>query len=200
MSKTTPGVRYAEIDRETSETSVRVVLDLDGGTRRDIATGIGFFDHMLAQTAFHGQFDLGVSVEGDVEMDDHHTVEDVGIVLGRALKEAIGPEAIERYSDCTTPMDEALVQVVLDVSGRGQAFLDLPFRREKIGGLSTECVSEFFRALAMNAGMTIHVRKIAGDNDHHTCEAAFKSLGRALHAATQRSDRRGSTSTKGKID
>lgn len=200
MSKTVPGVRYAEIDRETGETSVRIVLDLDGGTRRDISTGIGFFDHMLAQTAFHGMIDVGVSVEGDLVVDDHHTVEDVGIVLGRAIREAIGTEPIDRYADATTPMDEALVQVVIDFSGRGQAYIDLPFRREQIGSLSTECVCEFFRAVAMNAGMTLHIRKLAGENDHHVCEAAFKGFGRALNLATQRSDRRGSTSTKGKID
>lgn len=200
MSKTTPGVRYAEIDRETGETSVRVVLDLDGGTRRDINTGIGFFDHMLAQFAFHGMIDVGVSVEGDLLVDDHHTVEDVGIVLGRAIREALGTEPIERYADAVTPMDEALVQVVVDISGRGQAFVDLPFRREQIGSLATECVTEFFRAVAYHAGMTVHVRKVAGENDHHVCEAAFKGFGRVLHLATQRSDRRGSTSTKGKID
>jgi imidazoleglycerol-phosphate dehydratase len=199
MSKTAPGVRYAEIDRETGETSVRVVLDLDGGTRRDVSTGIGFFDHMLAQMAFHGYFDLGISVEGDLNIDDHHTVEDVGIVLGRAIREALGTEPIERYADATTAMDEALVQVVVDVSGRGQAYIDLPFRRDQIGELSTECVPEFFRALATNAGITLHVRKLAGENDHHVCEAAFKGLGRVLHMASLRSDRRGSTSTKGKI-
>lgn len=200
MSKTAPGVRYAEIDRETTETSVRVVLDLDGGTRRDISTGIGFFDHMLAQLAFHGQMDLGVSVEGDKHIDDHHTVEDVGIVLGKAIREAIGIDPIERYADCTTPMDESLVQVVIDVSGRGLAFVDLPFRRDQIGDFATENAAEFFRAIAMHAGITLHVRKLAGENDHHLCEAAFKGFGRAIHAATVRSDRRGSTSTKGKID
>lgn len=200
MSKTAPGVRYAEIDRETTETSVRVVLDLDGGSRRDISTGIGFFDHMLAQMAFHGHLDVGVSVEGDLSIDDHHTVEDVGIVFGRAIREALGSEPIERYADAVTPMDEALVLVAMDFSGRGQAYLDLPFRREQIGSLSTESIAEFFKAIAHHAGMTLHIRKLAGENDHHVCEAAFKGFGRALHAATQRSDRRGSTSTKGKID
>jgi len=200
MSKTAPGIRYAEIDRETGETSVRIVLDLDGGTRRDINTGIGFFDHMLAQTAFHGMLDVGISVEGDLTVDDHHTVEDVGIVLGRAIREAIGTEPIERYADAVVPMDEALVQVAMDFSGRGQAFLDLPFRREQIGQLSTESVSEFFRAVSMHAGITLHIRKLAGENDHHVCEAAFKGFGRVLHLATLRSDRRGSISTKGKID
>ncbi len=199
MSKDAPGVRYAEIDRETNETHTRVVLDLDGGTRSDISTGIAFFDHMLTQLCFHGEIDYGVICEGDLGVDDHHTVEDVGIVTGQAIAEALRTETIQRYASNLTPMDDALVMAAIDVSGRGELYFDVAFSREKIGGLSTECVREFFRALAMHSGLTIHLRKIAGDNDHHLCEATFKAFGRALHEATRVSERK-ATSTKGKRD
>lgn len=201
MSKGAPGVRYAELYRETSETRIQVVLDLDGGTRRDILTGIGFFDHMLTHLAFHGQIDLGVSAEGDIEIDDHHTVEDVGIVLGQALHQALDQgDPIVRYASNHTAMDEALVLVAIDISGRGVLTFDVPFKREKIGELSTECIREFFRAFAAHAGITVHIHKICGENDHHVCEAIFKGFGQAILAATQKSERRGSTSTKGKLD
>ncbi|HLK17106.1 MAG TPA: imidazoleglycerol-phosphate dehydratase HisB [Fimbriimonadaceae bacterium] len=201
MSKTAPGVRYAEVERETKETRVQVVIDLDGGTRRDILTGVGFFDHMLAQLAFHGQFDVGISAEGDLEIDDHHTVEDVGIVLGQAIRQALDIDSsIVRYGSNATPMDEALVLVALDISGRGLLVFDVEFKRESIGELSTECIREFVRALTTHAGITLHIKKLAGDNDHHVCEALFKGLGRALFEATRKVDRKGSSSTKGKID
>lgn len=201
MAKTAQGVRYAELDRETSETHIQVVLDLDGGTRRDILTGIGFFDHMLELFAFHGQVDIGIGAEGDLEVDDHHTVEDTGIVLGKAIREALNAgDPIERYGSTHLPMDEALVLVALDVSGRGQLHWDVDFTREKIGDLATENVREFFRALTAHAGITLHVRKIAGQNDHHVCEAIFKGFGMALHQAIRVSDRRNSNSTKGKQD
>lgn len=201
MSKTAPGVRYAEVERETKETRVQVVIDLDGGTRRDILTGVGFFDHMLSQLAFHGQFDVGISAEGDLEIDDHHTVEDVGIVLGRAIRQALDVDAsISRYGSNMTPMDEALVLVAVDISGRGMLLYDVPFKRDSLGEMSTECVREFLRAFASYSGITVHVKKLAGDNDHHVCEALFKGLGRALFEATRKVDRRGSSSTKGKID
>ncbi len=199
MSKDAPGVRYAEIDRETSETRVRVVLDLDGGTRSDISTGIAFFDHMLTQLCFHGEMDYGVICEGDLGVDDHHTVEDVGIVTGQAIAEALSSEQVKRYASNMTPMDEALVMAVVDISGRGGLFWDVDFKREKIGGMSTESVKEFFQALALHSGLTIHLKKMAGDNDHHVCEATFKAFGRALHEATRISERR-VTSTKGKRD
>jgi imidazoleglycerol-phosphate dehydratase len=201
MARNAPGVRYAEVYRETAETRIQVVLDLDGGTRRDISTGIAFFDHMLTQLAFHGQFDIGLTAEGDLEIDDHHTVEDTGIVLGQALAQALdNSDPIERYGSNHTPMDEALVLVALDVSGRGMLTYDVPFKRDMIGGLSTECVREFFRALSTHAGITLHIRMVCGENDHHICEAIFKGFGRALHQATRKSERRGSTSTKGKRD
>jgi imidazoleglycerol-phosphate dehydratase len=201
VSKEAPGVRYAEVDRETKETRVQVVLDLDGGSRRDITTGIGFFDHMLTQLAFHGHIDVGVSAEGDLLIDDHHTVEDVGIVLGKAFARALdGNESIVRYSSNHTVMDEALVLIALDISGRGVLGFDVPFVRDQIGTLSTECIREFFRAFAMHSGITLHIRKIAGENDHHVCEAIFKGVGKALFVATRKAERLGSSSTKGQRD
>ena len=201
MSKNAPGVRYAEVYRETAETRVQVVLDLDGGTRRDISTGIGFFDHMLAQLAFHGHIDLGVSAEGDLHIDDHHTLEDVGIVFGQALAQALdGGEAIARYGSNHTPMDEALILAAVDVSGRGMLAYDVAFLRENLGTMGTECVREFFRAVATHSGLTIHLRKICGENDHHVCEGVFKAFGRALFDATRPSDRYAGHSTKGKRD
>jgi imidazoleglycerol-phosphate dehydratase len=200
MSKSAPGIRYAEVDRETSETRVQVVLDLDGGTRRDIHTGLAFFDHMLAQMAFHGQMDVGITAEGDLHVDDHHTVEDVGIVLGKAIAQALHQgDAIVRYGSNHTSMDDALVLAAIDVSGRGGVYFDVPFDRERLGDVSTECVREFFGAVATHGKFTLHLRKVAGANDHHVCEATFKAFGRALFEATRKSDRRGSTSTKGKI-
>lgn len=200
MSKGAPGVRFAEIDRETKETRVNVVLDLDGGTKQDIDTGIGFFNHMLTLLAFHGMLDLGVKAEGDLHVDDHHTVEDVGIVLGRALRQSlVESEPVVRYGSNHTPMEDALVLVALDISGRGSLYYDLQFNREKIGDLSTECIREFFHAFATNAGINLHIRQISGTNAHHLCEAAFKGVGRALHQATRKSERRQVGSTKGKI-
>ncbi len=194
------GVRFAEVDRETKETNIHVVLDLDGGTKQDISTGIGFFDHMLNLMAFHGQFDVGIEAEGDLHIDDHHTVEDVGIVLGRAFCDALdstGP--IERYGSCHMVMEEALVLIAVDISGRSGIFFDCDFSRECVGGLATENVKEFLRAFVGNAKCTIHVKKMAGENDHHVIEAIFKGLGRALEQATRRSERRNGNSTKGRI-
>jgi len=201
MAKSMQGVRYAELDRETSETHIQVVLDLDGGTRRDILTGIGFFDHMLELFAFHGQIDIGLGAEGDLEVDDHHTVEDTGIVIGKAIREALDAgDAIERFASLHVPMDDALVLVAMDISGRGQLHWDVPFEREKLGDLSTENVREFFRAVTAHSGITLHVRKVVGLNDHHVCEAIFKGFGLTLNAATKVTERRSSNSTKGKQD
>ena len=199
MTRTTQSIRYTEVERETSETCVRVVLDLDGGSRRDISTGLGFFDHMLLQFAFHAQVDFGVNAEGDLHIDDHHTVEDVGICLGRAIKQAILEDPIVRFASLHVVMDDALVLVAIDVSGRGQLHFDVPFKREKLGDVSTECIKEFFNAVAINAGLTLHVRKIAGDNEHHLCDAVFKGFGIALHQATRTVERRGPPSTRGHI-
>ncbi len=164
-------------------------------------TGIGFFDHMLAQLAFHGHMDLGLSAEGDLEIDDHHTIEDAGIVLGQAISQALdSSDPVARYGSNHTPMDEALILAAIDISGRGMLSFDVEFQRDRIGEMSTECVREFFRALAVNSGMTVHLRKIAGENDHHVCEALFKGFGLAFHEATRKIERFGGTSTKGKRD
>lgn len=201
MSKGAPGVRYAEVERETKETRVRVVVDLDGGTHRDIRTGIGFLDHMMELMAFHGCFDVGIVADGDLTVDDHHTAEDVGIVLGMALREALEDSAsIERYAHSLLPMDESLVMVAVDISGRGALYYEADFKREKIGDLSTENIREFFGALARHAGISLHIRVVTGSNEHHIAEAMFKGFGRALGQAVRKSERVGSTSTKGKID
>ncbi len=200
MSKSSPRVRYAEVDRETKETKVEVVVDLDGGQGRAVHTGLGFFDHMLHQLAFHGQLDLGLKATGDLHIDDHHLVEDVGIVLGEAFRQAIsGSSPYVRYADTHSPMDDALILVAVDLSGRAHLGWDVPFTRDKVGELSTECVREFFQAFVNNAQVTLHVRKIAGYNDHHVIEAIFKGVGRVLHQATRFSDRKDVPSTKGSL-
>ena len=199
MAKSTKPVRYAEVDRETEETDVRLTLDLDGGTKVEANTGIPFFDHMLHQLGFHSNIDLGINANGDIGVDDHHTVEDVGIVLGVAIKRAlIDSDSIVRFGSAHAPMDDALVLVALDISGRGYLGFEVEFNREKIGGLSLENVREFFQALAVNAGISLHIRKIAGVNDHHVCEAVFKGFGVALSQALVQIERSAS-STKGKI-
>jgi imidazoleglycerol-phosphate dehydratase len=200
MNDAAPGARRAEVKRESTETRVSIELDLDGGTRREISTGVGFFDHMLQQLAFHGQVDVSIQAEGDLHIDDHHTIEDVGIVLGRALAEAKGEVPIVRYGHSITPMDEALVMVALDFSGRGMLLYDVPFVRERVGDMATENVREFFRALSAQAGITLHIRKLAGENDHHVAEGIFKGVGRALYDATRLSNRKGVASTKGMFD
>ena len=201
MSKGQTTVRYAEIDRETSETRVNLVLDLDAGSRQDIRTGIGFFDHMLTQLAFHGHLNLGVAADGDLGVDDHHTVEDVGIVFGKALRQALlESDPIVRYASNHTPMDEALVLVAIDISGRGQCHFEADFKRDRIGSMSTEAIREFFTGFAVHGGLTIHVHRVAGLNDHHVCEAIFKGFGRALFDATRCTDRHGAPTTKGRFD
>jgi imidazoleglycerol-phosphate dehydratase len=154
---------------------------------------------MLGQLAFHGRIDIGVNAEGDLHVDDHHTVEDVGICFGRAVRQAVLEDPIARYASNHTVMDDALLLVALDFSGRGALFFDVPFHREKIGDLSTESIKEFCFAFASNGGVSLHIKKIAGDNDHHVCEAIFKGLGMALHQATRVVERQGPSSTKGHI-
>ncbi|MBX3114994.1 MAG: imidazoleglycerol-phosphate dehydratase HisB [Fimbriimonadaceae bacterium] len=200
MSKASSSVRHAEVERNTKETKVYVNLGFDAGTKQDISTGLGFFDHMLHQFGFHGQLNLGVNCEGDTHVDDHHTVEDVGITLGIAIRQALEGASIKRYASIHVPMDDALVLVALDISGRGYLGWNIEFTREKIGDLSTECISEFFKSLAHHAGITLHIHKIAGENNHHICEAAFKGLGIALNMAASPSDRKGPTSTKGVVE
>lgn len=201
MSKATPGVRYAEVEQETRATRVQVVLDLDGGSRRDISTGIHFFDHMLSEMAFHGQVDVGVVAEGDLEVDDHHTVVDVGTVLGQAFTQALdGDQGIVRFGSATAPVEEALVMVAVDLLGQGSYYSDLTFERDRLGGLSSQSVNEFFRSFAINGQMTLHIKQLAGGNDHHICEAAFKALGLAVRDAIVRTDRRASSASKGTRD
>jgi imidazoleglycerol-phosphate dehydratase len=176
--------RKARVERTTRETSIRVEVDLDGDGARDIATGIGFFDHMLDQLARHSGIAMTVAAEGDVHIDDHHTVEDVGIALGEALREALSDKrGIARYADCHVPMDEALTRVALDLSGRPFLVFRTTFHADKIGTFDTQLVAEFFNALAMNARLTLHVETLYGANDHHIAESCFKGLARALGAA-----------------
>jgi imidazoleglycerol-phosphate dehydratase len=177
-------MREARIERQTGETQVSVQLELDGSGQWHIETGVGFFDHMLSHVAVHGMVDLTVRAKGDLHVDAHHTVEDVGIVLGQALRQALGDRAgIARYGHCLLPMDEALAMLALDFSNRGLLVADLPFASAQVGTFDTELVSEFLRALAHHAGMTLHARLVCGENTHHQIEALFKALGRALRQA-----------------
>ena len=176
--------REATIIRTTAETDIAVTVNLDGTGRADVASGIGFFDHMLSALARHSRMDLAVRVAGDLEVDGHHSVEDAGIVLGQALREALDDKAgIARFGSAFVPMDEALVLAALDISGRGQLHwaVDVPFGM--VGDFDTQLAREFFIALAANAGITLHMRQLAGDNVHHILEAAFKACGRALREA-----------------
>jgi imidazoleglycerol-phosphate dehydratase len=190
--------RRVTVARRTRETDVTIALDLDGSGDADVRTGIGFYDHLLASFAHHGLFDLRVAATGDLEVDDHHTVEDVALVLGAAVSEALGDRAgIERFGDASVPMDESVATAIVDVGGRPYAVIDLPFRGDRAGELSLQLVEHALEAFARSAGATLHVRG-SGRNDHHLAEAAFKALGRALRAAVAPDPRRrGVASTKG---
>jgi imidazoleglycerol-phosphate dehydratase len=195
-------MRRATVVRTTKETDVTVTLDLDGRGRAKIATGVGFLDHMLDQVARHGLIDLEIAAKGDLHIDDHHTVEDVGIVFGQAVRKALGDmRGLARYADATIPMDEALTRVAIDVSARPFLVFKTTFPTLKIGTFDTELVREFFQAFAMNAGVTLHVETLYGANSHHIAESCFKALARALRAACERDPRRGDdlTTTKGRI-
>lgn len=173
--------RIATIERNTKETQIKLTINLDGTGNTNIETGVGFFDHMLNLMAFHGGFDLDIKANGDLEVCDHHAVEDVGISLGSAFLKALGDKrGIKRYGTFFVPMDEALAQVSLDISGRSFLVFDCELNRESIGNFSTEMVEEFFRAFAFNAGITLHAKVLYGTNDHHKIEGLFKALGRAL--------------------
>lgn len=193
--------RTAEVSRKTGETDIQIKLDLDGSGVCDIDTGVPFFDHILNAFGRHGQFDLTVHAVGDVEVDAHHTVEDTGIVLGEAFCQALGDKAgITRFADSTIPMDETLVMAAVDISGRGQAYCDLPLPTERVGAFDTELAVEFFYAFARDAKLTLHVRELAGENSHHIIEAAFKAVGRAMRFACEMDPRvKGVPSTKGTL-
>ena len=177
-------MRYAEIVRNTAETKIKLTLNLDGTGKSEISTGVGFLDHMLVLFAKHGRFDLTVSCQGDTWVDDHHTVEDVGIALGQAFKTALGDKkGITRYGDMILPMDEALILTAVDLSGRGYLGYDLQIPTQKVGTFDTELVEEFWLGFVRNAEATLHIRQMAGTNSHHIIEGTFKSAGRSLRAA-----------------
>jgi len=195
--------RRAEITRETAETAIRVALDLDGSGRAEIATGIGFLDHMLTALARHALVDMTIAAKGDLHIDFHHTAEDVGIVIGQALRKALGDKrGIRRYGAALLPMDEALAECAIDISGRPFLAWSVPFARDKVGEMDTELFEEFFRALAFNAGITLHMTLKAGTNAHHVAEACFKAAARALRQAVEPDPRAGGTipSTKGVLE
>ncbi len=199
MQAIMPPDRLASLTRRTQETDITLIVNLDGDGKSEIVTGVGFFDHMLTHVARHGLLHLTVQASGDLHIDDHHTVEDVGIALGQALREAIGDKAgITRYGQAIVPMDETLIVCALDWSGRGLFVSDLTFPSSKIGTFDTDLVNEFFQAVATNAGLTLHLEQRRGKNAHHIAEAAFKAFGRALDMAKRHDDRiQGIPSTKG---
>jgi imidazoleglycerol-phosphate dehydratase len=197
-----PSPRSARLARATSETDIALSLGLDGSGRADISTGVGFFDHMLTAFARHGLFDLTVAAKGDLHIDAHHTVEDVGIVLGQAFAEALGDKrGIRRFGQALVPMDEALAEAAVDISGRAHLAWSVGFLRESVGGMDTQLVEEFFRAFTGNARLTLHVMARAGQNAHHVAEACFKAAARALRMAVEADPRAGDAipSTKGSL-
>ncbi len=178
--------RHATVHRVTSETDIAIALTLDGTGKARVETGIGFFDHMLTALAKHGLFDLDITVKGDLHIDGHHTVEDTGIALGQAMRAALGDKrGVRRFGSALVPLDEALCEAVVDLSGRPFLAFEATFDRDRIGGLDTELVEEFFRAFAMSAMLTLHLNQRAGKNCHHIAEAAFKALARALRMAVE---------------
>ena len=193
--------RVAKIERITNETKIKLELNLDGSGKTEIKTGIGFLDHMLNLCAFHGLFDLKIKCSGDLEIDAHHTTEDIAIVLGSALAKAVGEKkGISRYGHAYVPMDEALIRAALDLSGRSEFVFSGEFSQQTIGQLDTQMITHFFRSLAMSSGMTLHMVILYGINDHHKCEGLFKALGRALRVAVELDPRRTEVvSTKGTL-
>ncbi len=193
--------RKAELERKTKETQISAVLNLDGTGQSEIKTDVGFFDHMLTLFATHGLFDLNVSAQGDIEVDYHHTVEDVGLVIGSLINDALGTrEGITRYGQCAVPMDDALSEVVIDLSNRPYLVFRLPDDMPRQNGFDASLAREFFRALAQKSGMNLHINVAYGDNWHHMIEAVFKAFARALRqAATFDSRRKGIPSSKGSL-
>jgi imidazoleglycerol-phosphate dehydratase len=194
--------RVAEVSRNTAETKIRVRINLDGTGQSRLTTGIGFFDHMLDQIARHGLIDLDIEAQGDLHIDGHHTVEDVGITLGQAFAQALGDKkGIRRYGHAYVPLDEALSRVVIDFSGRPQLVMDVPFKSGAIGTLDTQLVHEFFQGFVNHALVTLHIDNLKGENSHHQAETVFKAFARALRAATELDPRALGTipSTKGSL-
>lgn len=195
-------MRKAEITRTTNETEISVSVTLDGTGQHRMATGVGFFDHMLDQLSRHALIDIALTAKGDLHIDDHHTVEDCGIALGQALARALGDKrGIRRYGECSLPMDDAQVRCALDLSGRPYLVWNVPFPTAKIGTFDTELVREFFQALATHAGITLHVDLIHGLNSHHIAEAVFKAVARSLRVAVEADPRMADSipSTKGTL-
>ncbi len=195
-------MRTATVTRTTKETDISVSLVLDGTGKAEVATGVGFFDHMLDQIARHALVDMTIAAKGDLHIDDHHTVEDVGIALGQAFRQALGDmKGITRYADVHLPMDETLTRVAIDISGRPFLVFRTQFSAAKIGTFDTELVREFFQAFAMNAGITLHVETLYGANNHHIAESCFKGLARALRVAIAQDERQQGRvpSTKGSL-
>lgn len=194
-------IRQAEIKRKTNETDITLSLVIDGKGEADVDTGIGFFDHMLISFAKHGLFDLNLKVQGDLIVDCHHTIEDVGIVLGEAIKKAVGDKkAIRRYGDIILPMDEALILCAIDLSGRPYLVFDGSFTSDSVGYMDTQMVKEFFYAVSYSAGMNLHIKQLSGENDHHIIEGMFKAFAKALDKATIKDARiRTVLSTKGSL-
>jgi imidazoleglycerol-phosphate dehydratase len=194
-------MRSAEVQRNTLETRIRVKLDLDGNGKSKLSTGVGFFDHMLDQIARHGMIDLEVEAQGDLHIDAHHTVEDVGITLGQALAKAVGDKkGVRRYGHAYVPLDEALSRVVIDLSGRPGLVFEVPFVRGTVGEFDVDLVREFFQGLVNHAAITVHVDALRGDNAHHQAETVFKAFGRALRMAVETDPRAsGIPSTKGSL-
>ena len=194
--------RSAEVTRNTAETRIRVALNLDGVGHAQLSTGIGFFDHMLDQIARHGLIDLDIQAQGDLHIDGHHTVEDVGITLGQAFAKAMGDKkGIRRYGHAYVPLDEALSRVVIDLSGRPGLEMNVPFKSGMIGGFDSQLAHEFFQGFVNHAGATLHIDNLKGENAHHQCETVFKAFARALRMAVERDPRAAGTipSTKGSL-
>ena len=194
--------RQAEVARQTAETRIRVRLDLEGTGQSRLATGIGFFDHMLDQIARHGMIDLDIQAEGDLHIDGHHTVEDVGITLGQAVHQAVGSkQGIRRYGHAYVPLDEALSRVVIDFSGRPGLIMNVPFKSGMIGTFDSQLTHEFFQGFANHAFVTLHIDNLRGENAHHQCETVFKAFGRALRMALELDPRSAGVvpSTKGSL-
>lgn len=195
-------MRSAKISRDTAETKISLSLNLDGEGKTEITTGIGFFDHMLTHIGKHSFSDLIVKAEGDIEVDCHHTVEDVGIILGQAIRQAVGnKEGINRYGQAIIPMDEALILCAVDLSGRAYVDVDTPFTVERVGTFDTEMVEEFFRAVGVNAAMNLHIQVLRGKNNHHIIEGMCKAFAKALLMAVSMNPRvKGVASTKGMLE